>query len=361
MRVALVHDWLNQYGGAERVLEVLHELFPTAPVYTSMFERRAMPASYSKWDIRTSFLQRVPFARRHHQAFLPLYPIAFEQLDLSGYDLVISNKSGFCHGVITEPQARHLCYCLTPTRFLWLYHSYARRERLGRPARLTLPPVLNYLRIWDFAAAGRVDRFVAISRAVAARVQKFYRRDSTVLHPPVDCSHYRPSSSVDDYYLVVSRLIPYKRIDLAVAAFTELGLPLKIVGDGRDLAALRRTAGPNVEFLGRRPDDEVRDLYARCRAFVFPGEEDFGLTPVEAMASGRPVIAYGAGGALDTVIEGETGTFFREPTLESLSAAVRAFDPGSCDPDRIRRHAETFDVRPFKERFRSLVASLISE
>ncbi len=348
MKVAIVHDWLNQMGGAEVVLEALVDMFPAAPIYTSMYWPAAMPDSYRAWDIRVSFMDRLPLVKRHHQPFLPLYPLAFESFDLSGYDVVISNKSAFCHGVVTPPETLHLCYCLTPTRFVWMYRSYARREGLGRVANVVLQPVLAYLRLWDRLAADRVDDFAAISQVVRQRVAKYYRREAVVIHPPVDTARYRPADGHDDYFLIVSRLIPYKRIDLAVLAFNELGLPLKVVGDGRDRARLERLAKPNVEFLGRLPDEAIGPLMARCRAFVFPGVEDFGIAPVEAQAAGRPVIAYAGGGALDTVVEGVTGTFFHEQTPAALAAVVRRFDDTRYDPAAIRRHAERFDVQTFK-------------
>jgi glycosyltransferase involved in cell wall biosynthesis len=355
-RVAIVHDWLNQYGGAERVLEVLHELFPQAPVYTSMYEPAVMPDAYRRWDIRTSFMQHLPLVKRHHQPFMPLYPFAFDGFDLAAYDLVISNSSAFCHCVVTRPDACHVNYCLTPTRFLWGYHAYAARERIGGLGRAVLPFFVTFARLYDATAAARVDHFVAISTTVARRIAKTYRRSSTVIHPPIDCAAFTPERGYDPYFLVVSRMIPYKRVDLAVRACTELGLPLKVAGGGRDLEALRAIAGPTVEFLGRVPDAEVRRLYARCQAFLFPGEEDFGLTPLEAQASGRPVVAYAAGGALDTVRPGETGELFEAQTVESLKSALRRFDPDAYDSAAIRAHAERFDVTAFKRRFLAFIA-----
>ena len=361
MKVALVHDWLNQYGGAERVLEVLHDLYPDAPIYTSIFEPKAMPAPYRTWDLRTSFMQSLPLVKRRHQPFMPLYPLAFEQFDLAGFDLVISNASAFCHGVLTGPQTVHVCYRLTPTRFVWNYHDYVREESLGGLARRALPPVLALLRLWDRVAADRVDHFVAISQAVAGRIAKFYRRDSVVIHPPVDCSSFLPADEVGDYYLVVSRLIPYKRVDLAVRAFNALGLPLVVAGDGRHRAALEKLARPNVRFLGRVDEAQLRDLYAHCQALIFPGEEDFGLTPLEAQASGRPVIAYAGGGALDTVVPGVTGEFFAEHSAEALAAAVERFRPESYDPRAIRANAMRFDIVAFKDRFSAFVAEKLAE
>lgn len=354
-RVALVASWLNQYGGAERVLEVLHEMFPDAPVYTSMYAPEAMPASYRSWDIRTTFMQRLPLVTRKHQLFLPLYPLAFESLRLNGYDLVISNTSAFAHGTHTGSGTTHICYCLTPARFLWDYAGYVRREQIGRVARSVLPAIIAPLRFWDRAAAQRVTHYVAISRLVAERIRTIYRRQSTIIYPPIDAGAFTPSSEYDDYFLIVSRLIPYKRIDLAVQAFTRLGLPLRVIGDGRDRASLEKMAGPSVRFLGRLPDADVKDQLRHCRAFVFPGEEDFGLAPLEAMASGRPVIAYAGGGALETVVSGVTGEFFHEPTVDALAATVETFRPERFDPITIRRHAETFDRSVFVQRLRAFV------
>lgn len=356
-RVALVHDYLNQFGGAERVLEELHALYPDAPVYTSMYWPEKMSPVIRSMDVRTSFMQRLPMVTRKHQPYLPLYPLAFESFDLSRYDLVISNSSAFCKGVITQPQTLHVCYCLTPMRWVWSYRAYVERERLGQLARTVLPAAISQLRSWDVATAQNVDRFVAISKAVAARIGKYYRRSAAVIYPPVNCANFEPQPGREqDYYLVVSRLIPYKRIDLAVDAFTRLGLPLKIVSSGgRDEAALRARAGRNVEFLGRVSDADLRDLLARCRAFLFPGEEDFGIAPLEANASGRPVVAYAGGGALDTVVDGRTGVFFREQTVDALIEAVRNAEQVAWDPASIRAHAERFDTAVFREQIQAFV------
>lgn len=360
-RIAIVCSWLNQYGGAERVLETLHEMYPRAPIYTSMYSPKAMPRHFASWDIRTSFLQQMPFSRSHHQLFLPLYPIAFEQLDLSGYDLVIDVSSAFSYGVLTRPETPHISYCLTPARFLWNYHDYARRESLGPLARVALAPLLTWLRAWDVEASRRVDHFVAISRLVESRIRKYYGRESSIIYPAIDVRRFEPATAgeVEDYFLVVSRLIPYKRIDLAVDAFNQLGLPLKVVGGGRDRASLESMAAPNVQFLGRVSDADLMRLYAHCRAFIFPGEEDFGLTPLEAQAAGRPVIAYGAGGALETVKAGVTGEFFRAASAESLAETVAAFQADRYDPVEIRRQAEAFDVEVFKREFGAYVARVL--
>jgi glycosyltransferase involved in cell wall biosynthesis len=349
VKLAIVFSWLNQYGGAERVLEVVHDMYPAAPIYTSLYRPSALPEAYRVWDIRTSFLNRMPLAQRRHQLYLSWYPLAFESFDLRGYDAVLSLTSGFGHGVITPAETAHLCYCLTPARFLWNYHAYIEREGVGKLARLALRPALKSLRQWDRLAADRVDQFVAISRTVQKRIQKVYRRDSTIIYPPIATRPGLKAQPPEEYYLIVSRLIPYKRIDLALEAFNRLGLPLRIIGDGRDRAMLERMARPNIQFLGFvSGDDAVRDQMARCRALVFPGEEDFGLTPLEAMSAGRPVIAYAAGGALDTVIEGKTGAFFGEPTAESLVDAVQRLETMTFSAETLRAHAEQFNPARFQ-------------
>jgi glycosyltransferase involved in cell wall biosynthesis len=280
---------------------------------------------------------------------LPIYPLAVQSIDLHGYDLIISNKSGFCHGVRTDSRQLHIDYCLTPTRYVWDYEIYAAREGLGRLANLMLRPMIRWLQRWDRLAADGVDHFITISREVQARVARYYKRDSTIIYPPVHTDRYRPSLDLPgDYLLVISRLIPYKRIDLAVRACSELGLPLIIGGEGRDRAALEAIAGPTVRFLGRVTDEELGNLLAHCRAFIFPGYEDFGISPVEAQAAGRPVIAYAAGGALDTVKDGETGLFFHEQTPEALADAIRRLNSIDFDPVAIRCNAERFSVGRFK-------------
>jgi glycosyltransferase involved in cell wall biosynthesis len=360
MRVALVHDYLNQMGGAERVLLALHEQFPQAPIYTSIYDPRHVDRRFRMMDIRTSFMQRMPFVRRHHQPYLPLYPFAFERLDLREYDLVISDSSAFAKGIVTRPEALHICYCHTPMRWAWSYEEYVERERLGPVARAVLPPFVTWLRGWDYATAARVDYFIANSPAVAARIAKYYRRDAVVIPPPVDTSRFELSSEHDDAFLIVSRLVPYKRIDVAIRAFNMTGLPLHIIGTGRDEGRLRRMAGKNIRFLGRLSDDEVRQHLARCQAFIFPGEEDFGLAPVEAQASGRPVIAYAAGGALASVVEGSTGLFFEEQTPEALAAVLSSFRAAEFDPLAIRRHAEEFDTEVFLRRVSQFIEAKIA-
>ncbi len=348
MRIALIHDWLNQIGGAEDVLQTLVEMYPGAPVYTSMYAPDIMPPAYRAWDIRVTWMNRLPGIHRHHQPYLPLYPLAFQGLDLRGYDVILSNKSGFCHGICVPPGATHICYCLTPTRYVWNLRDYSQREKFPAIANALLPPVIALLRKWDWAAAQRVHHFIAISTEVQKRIREFYGREAVVIAPPVDTTRFQPAAQHGDYFFILSRLIPYKRIDLAVAAFNELGLPLVIAGEGRDRARLQSMAKSNITFLGRVDDARAAELMARCRAFIFPGLEDFGITPVEAQAAGRPVIAFAGGGALDTVVEGMTGLFFHEPTASSLAAAIRRFDDGRFDAATLREFAQRFDTRIFK-------------
>jgi glycosyltransferase involved in cell wall biosynthesis len=312
-------------------------------------------------DVRTSFLQKIPYAKSNHQAFPLLRTVAFERFDLSEYDVVISSSHAEGKGVITRPDTLHICYCYTPVRYYWSgYHHYLENPRYGllNPIIRTLMPyVTNYLRIWDRCAADRVDLFVAISHYVAKRIRKYYRRDSQVVYPPVDTSRLEISSNIDEYFLLVGRLIPYKRVDIVVEAFNKIGLPLKIAGTGSELNALKDIAGPNIELLGRVSDSDLSELYSRCLALIFPQEEDFGIVPLEAMAAGRPVIAYRGGGALETVVEGKTGIFFDRQEVPTLIEAVRYFNPDNFDSRRLREHALEYDVSVFKRRLHNLVYS----
>lgn len=354
MKLALVHDWLNQVGGAEDVLADLVALYPGAPVYTSIYAPDLMPDAYRSWDIRTLWMDRLPGIYRHHQPYLPLYPAAWSGLDLSEFDVVLSNKSGFCHGFKKGANTLHVCYCLAPTRYVWQFEHYIAREGIGRPVELALRPLIAAMRRWDYAAARRVDHFIAISSEIRERIKTYYDRDSEIIFPPVDTARFAQAAvsdpaDVGDYYLIVSRLIPYKRIDLAVQAATRLGVPLKIGGRGRDLDRLKAMAGPTVEFLGYVSDDELPHLFARCKAFLFPGLEDFGITPVQAQAAGRPVIAYGGGGALDTVIPGMSGEHFDAMTVNSLTAVMAGFDASRYQPAAMQAHARRFDVSVFND------------
>ncbi len=352
---ALIHDWLNQIGGAEDVLEHLVQMYPAAPIFTSIYAPEIMPALYRQWAIRVSFMDKLPGVHRHHQPYLPLYPLAFERTNLAGYDLILSNKSGFCHGVHKPAGATHICYCLTPTRYVWNFDDYAGREGLGALPRLLLRPLLGWLKRWDKAAAQGVDHFIAISSEIQRRIACFYGRESVIIFPPVDLARFQPQGEVGDYFLSLGRLIPYKRVDLAVAACAKLNLPLRVGGDGRDRARLTALAGDTVKFLGRVPDGDLPALVAGCRAFIFPGLEDFGITPVQALAAGRPVIAYAGGGALDIVQDGVNGVLFYEQTLDALCAALERFQTMKFDPAQLRRSAERFDAQVFREKLTGFV------
>ena len=360
MKTVLVHDWMNQRGGAEDVLETFVEMYPTAPLYTSLYAPEKMPDHWRKWKIFTSFIDRLPWSHSRQQLYFPLYPSAFEGFDFSGLDLVLSNKSGFCHGVITGPETLHICYCLTPTRYVWRYHQYAERENLSWVVRQILRPFLISLRQWDRLAADRVDYFIAISKEVRRRIAKIYRRDSVIIYPPVDTGRFQPATQVEDYYLLVGRLVPYRRIDLLIKAFNIMERPLLIAGKGRDRGRLEEIAGPSVTFLGRVTDADLPGLIARCQAFMFPGEEDFGIAPLQAMAAGRPVIAYAAGGALETVVPG-TGALFSEQSVRAIIEVVENFDPSNVSQTFIREHAEQFDVEVFKRQISDFVEQKLEQ
>lgn len=354
MRVAFVHDYLTQFGGAERVLLEMRQLYPKAPVFTSIFAPDVFGRAFEGVDVRTTPLQRFPGAGRYFRALLPLYPYAFESLDLSDFDLVVSSTTSFAKGVLVDPGALHICYMNTPTRFLWRQDGYA-EEVVPWPVRPLFAATVPYLRRWDLAASGRPHRIIANSANVAARIRSIYGRESDVLHCPAALDGFAPSADFDDAYVVASRLLKYKRIDLAIEACNAIGASLVVMGEGPDERRLRKLAGPTIRFAGRVDDRERRRLFARARAVIVPGVEDFGLVPIEAAASGRPTVAFAAGGALETVVEGETGIFFREPTADALAAALRLLSPHSFDRSTLVAHAQLFSP----ERFRRGLSTLI--
>ncbi|MDD4352003.1 MAG: glycosyltransferase [Candidatus Gracilibacteria bacterium] len=358
MKVALVCDWLTNMGGAEEVLLALSELYPDAPIYTSVYNPEKVPAFRDK-DVRTSFLQHVPLAKSKHQLFPTLRPLAFESFDFSEYDLVISSASAEAKGIITKPHTKHICYCHTPTRYYWSdYHAYLNRLQFGilNPiVKRRMPKIVHKMRMWDRLAADRVDHFIANSAYVAARIKKYYRREATVIYPPCDTENLKPGGKQKDFFLAISRLIPYKQVRLIVEAFNELGLPLKVAGTGPEEKELRKIAKDNIEFLGYVSGEEKLKLLQECQSFIFAPEEDFGIAPVEAMACGRPVIAYGKGGATESV-NGDSGIFFHEQTVDSLVKAVRSFDASKFDTGKIRERAEMFSKERFKRELKELVA-----
>lgn len=355
MRVALVHDYLTQLGGAERVLSALMKVFPNAPVFTLLHDSQELP-EFSSRRIKTSWLQKIPGARRRHRAFPLLMPLAIEQFDLSAYDVVLSASHSFGKGVLTGPNTLHISYCFTPTRYVWDdSHRYVREFSPSRFFQRLAPLGLSYIRLWDYFASQRVDVYATLSDYVARRIRKYYQRPSTVIAPPVDIDRFAVCEENDGYYLVVSRLVPYKRVELAIEVCEELGRPLKIAGTGPELAELTRRAGKQTEFLGFVPDHDLPALYAGARALIFPQEEDFGITPLEAAASGKPTVAFAAGGALETIVPGATGTFFAEQTVPSLVQAILASERAEWDAAAIRTHAEKFRTEVFMDRMREFV------
>lgn len=356
MTIALVHDWLNQLGGAEDVLGTLHGMFPNAPVFTSIYDRERMPKAWRAWDIRASWLDGVPAIHRHHQPFMPLFALMWSRMRVPReHGLILSNKSAFCIGAHgASPNTRHICYCLTPTRFTYDFGAYAQRESIPAGASVILRAMNRFLTRWETQAAQRVTNFIAISREVQLRIKRLYQRDSAIIYPPVEMPAQVAvdgTSTDDGFYLIVSRLLPYKRVDLAIEACAHLNVPLVIAGSGRDSERLSALAAkyPNaqVKLMGRVDDSTLHDLLSRCKAFIFPGFEDFGIAPIRAMAYGKPVIAYAAGGALDTVIEGETGTLFHQQTSEALAAAIRKNSGVTFAPVHIRQHAQQFSTARF--------------
>jgi glycosyltransferase involved in cell wall biosynthesis len=355
MKVALVHDYLTELGGAERVVLALTRIFPEAPLYTSVYDERKC-AEFGHCDVRTTFMQRLTRRKRMTKGLFLLFPSAFRRLDLSDFDLVISSSSGFGHHVRARPDSLHICYCHNPPRFLWQPDEYFRGQSAMR--RL-LGPTLGHLKRLDLDAARRVDAYIANSATVAFRIRAVYSRGAEIIHPPVDISRHKMTSERSGRFLVVSRLLAYKRIDLAVKAATLAELPLDVIGEGPERRRLERMAGPSVHFLGRRSDDFVQHALARCTALVLPGTEDFGLTPVEAQANGRPPVAFAAGGALETVRDGETGFLFSGETAESLTTAMRRALATELSPEHLRSWAERFDERSFRRSFEDFVAATV--
>lgn len=365
-KVAIIHDWLTNMGGAEQALIVIREIFPDAPVFTSLFEPEKLAPSLAKADVRSSFLQRFPKFLRKQQILLPFMPSAFEQFDLSDYDLVLSSSWACAKGVITGTQTTHVCYCYTPMRYAWDYYHFYIKSYRGLKRWLAIRQ-LHKIRLWDRLSADRVDHFIAISHTVQERISKHYKRSSAVVYPPVDTGRFESTQIKEEFYFIVSRLVGHKRVDLAVEACNRLGRPLVVIGDGverRHLMALDKNEGNHVQFLGRQSDQIVADHLARAKAFLFPGEEDFGITMVEAMASGCPVIAYGQGGAIDIVEDGLTGVLYKEQTVEGMMEAILRFEEiknlncESFNPSFLKESAENFSRENFKIQLRKVLCDI---
>lgn len=357
-KVALVHDYFVEFGGAERVIEAIHDSFPSAPLYTTVALPQYLPKRLQAADIRTSIMQRLPSMDRRFRHYFMLYPFAVEKFDLNQYDLIFSSSSGYAKGVHRRPNAIHVCYCHTPMRWVWRYEDYVAREKFNRGVRAVLPFCLWGLRKWDLRASQQPNYYIANSRLVADRIKQIYGREAHVIPPPIDVNRFQMSNDVQDYYLILSRLISYKRIDLAIEACKRMNRRLIIIGDGPDRARLEKLADDRIEFLGRQPDQIVNYYLARCRALLFPGEEDFGMAPLEANAAGRPVIAYNAGGARETVVDGKTGVFFDHPNSGELSKAIERFESMVWSQILLRRHAEKFDNNVFAFRVLQFLGSV---
>jgi len=357
-KIALVHDYFVQMGGAEKVVEAIHDSFPSSPVYTTVALPRMLPDRLRAADIRTSALQRLPAMDRRFRHYFMLYPFAVENFDLSQYDLIFSSSSGYAKGVHRKRNTIHVCYCHTPMRWVWRYEDYVARERFGRGIKSLLPLCLWGLKKWDLRASQQPNYYIANSRLVAERIRKTYGREAFVIPPPIEVNRFHMSNDIQDYYLILSRLMPYKRIDLAIEACKRMNRRLVIIGDGPDRARLEKLGDDRIEFLGRQPDQIVNYYLARCRALLFPGEEDFGMAPLEANAAGRPVIAYRGGGAVETVEDGKTGLFFDQPNSRSLSTAIEQFEAHVWSQLLLRRHAEKFDRNVFAFRVLQFLGSV---
>lgn len=352
-KVALVHDFLVKMGGAERVLEVFANIYPDAPIYTLLFDRAVCGKVFPEERVRTSFLQKAPeFLRKRQRYLLPLMPRAIESFDLSGFDLVISSSNAFAHGVLTPSNAKHICYCHSPMRYAWDYaHQYIKEQKMGPVKGYLVERMMRYIRMWDQVSADRVDRYIANSKHVRNRIRKYYRQDAAVLYPPVATTHFKPQKEHGDYFLIVAALTPFKKIDLAIQLFNKIGKRLIVIGGGAQYEFLKSIAGPTVDVIGRKEDSSVRAYVQNCRAFIMPNEEDFGIAPVEAMAAGKPVLAYGRGGALETIIPGETGEFFYKQTIESMEDGIGRMivNEPKYDAEKIHMHACRFAHRHFTE------------
>ena len=368
-KIAVVHDWLTGMRGGEKVLEIIFELFPDADLFTLLYNEGSVSSLISNRKIRTSFINQLPFKTTKYRHYLPLFPTAIELFDFKAYDIIISTSHCVAKGVRTPPDTLHISYVHSPMRYVWdMYEDYFGKDKIGLMQKIIIPLFANYLRMWDVTSSNRVDYFIANSQHVANRIQKYYRRDAAVIHPPVDTTTYKRSEINEDFYLVISALVPYKKIDLAIQAFNQTNKPLIVIGEGPEKTKLKRMANKNIQFVDGINGDRLYDYYSKCNALIFPGEEDFGIVPVEAQSCGKPVIAYAKGGALETVISYNgvnenkcTGLFFKEQNANSLINTIEQFETINWDADFINQHAQKFSKEKFKKGLSLFINQKISD
>jgi len=337
--------------GGEKVLEALCQLYPDATIFTLLHKKGSVSHLIERMEIKTSFIQKFPFAASKYRYYLPFFPTAMELFNLEEFNIIISSSHCVAKGAIIPQNSLHICYCHTPMRYAWnMYYEYFNKQRVGLISRITIPFFINYLRIWDIVSSNRVDYFIANSKNVSQRIKKFYNRSSVVIHPPIDTDFFQPGTHKKDFFLIVSALAPYKKISLAIETFNQLKVPLKVVGIGSEFRRLKKMAKSNIEFLGWVSNEELLELYQQCRAFIFPGEEDFGICPLEAQACGKPVVAFARGGILETLIDGKTGVFFHKPTVDALIQAIDKVEKISFNKESIRQNALRFSKEKFKQK-----------
>ncbi|OGI06548.1 MAG: hypothetical protein A2Y40_07580 [Candidatus Margulisbacteria bacterium GWF2_35_9] len=359
-KIAIVHDFLNQQGGAEYVVAIIHEMYPTAPIYTSIYKKGSTWSHFNDADIRTSWMQKIPFIYKFFKLFFFLYPLAFIFFDLKEYDIIISSSTAFAKGIRVRFGQEHICYMHAPPRFLYRTEEYVKKEQINVLFKLFMPYLLTALRVWDQITMKRITHIIANSENIKERIQKTYNRYALIIYPPVDTGRFSMSIKTKNYYLIVSRLVGYKRVDLAVEACKKIGRKLIVIGSGSDINFIKEISTDNIIVMGRQPDDVVEKMMQECRGFIFPGEEDFGISPVEAQACGKPIIAYRAGGALETVIEGKTGVFFNEQSVDSLVQAILSFEEIKWDKYFISRNAGRFSKDRFKAELQSIINNLVA-
>ncbi len=360
MKVAIVHYWFVGMRGGEKVIEEICKIYPDADIYSNVYDENKVSKIIKNMSVKTTFINKLPFAKKIYQNYLPLMPMALEKLDLSGYDLIISSESGPAKGIISDPDSVHICYCHSPMRYLWDMHSFYSKNT-SFLKRFIMGPLLHYLRIWDVSTASRVDHFIANSHFISKRIKKFYNRNSAVIHPPVKVNDFQKSDKLENFYLMVGQLVGYKKIELAVEAFNKNGKELIIIGEGELYKKIKSIAEPNIKILGYKSFNEIKEYYSKCQALIFPGCEDFGMVPIEAMASGRPVIAYRKGGALDYIIDGKTGIFFNEQNEAELNLAIKKFEESrdSFSSSFIIDHSKNFSDQNFSTLIQKFISTKV--